>query len=40
MIKPILVLLFFAMVVASLKPMPNVQELTKVTKTYCKDICK
>lgn len=40
MIKPILVLLFFAFLVASLKPAPSVKELTEVTKTLCKDICK
>ena len=40
MLKPILILLFFAVVVASLKPAPNVEEITKVTKIYCKDICK
>lgn len=38
--KAVIILVFFCLVVASLKPVPSVEELTKVNKIYCKDICK
>jgi len=40
MIKSIIVLIFFFAVVASMKPMPSVKELTVGVNSYCKDICK
>jgi hypothetical protein len=40
MIKSILVLAFFFAVVASLKPMPSVKELSVGVNHYCKDVCK
>jgi hypothetical protein len=40
MFKGILILIVFAIFIASLKPTPSVEELTRVSKIYCKDICK
>lgn len=38
--KAIMILVFFCFVMASLKPTPSVEEITKVNKIYCRDICK
>jgi hypothetical protein len=40
MLKLVLILFVFCLLVAAMKPVPSVSELTKVNKTYCKDICK
>jgi hypothetical protein len=40
MIKNILIFVFFAVVIASLKPTPGVSELTKVVNETCLDLCK
>jgi hypothetical protein len=38
--KAIFLLFVFAIMIAALKPMPNVEELTKVINDTCKgDIC-
>lgn len=40
MFKNIVVLFFFCLIAASMKPTPSVKELVEVNKIYCKDICK
>jgi hypothetical protein len=40
MFKLVLILFVFCVIVAGMKPAPSIKELTKVTKIYCKDICK
>lgn len=40
MFKLVLILFAFCIIVAGMKSTPSVKELTKVTKIYCKDICK
>lgn len=40
MIKLVLILVGFCVIVAAMKPVPSVKELTEVNRTYCKDICK
>jgi hypothetical protein len=38
--KQILVLFFFAVVIAAMKPTPSVSQLTQDINESCKDICK
>jgi hypothetical protein len=38
--KAVIVLAFFCMVAAAMKPTPSVSELTKTIKATCKDVCK
>lgn len=40
MFKIILIFCVFCIVVASINPVPSVEEITKANKIYCKDICK
>lgn len=40
MIKNVLILMFFCIVAASMKPTPSIKQITDVNKIYCKDICK
>ncbi len=40
MLKLVFILFVFCLIVATIKPPPSVKDLTEMTKTYCKDICK
>lgn len=40
MLKLVIVLGFFCLIAATIKPAPSVEELTKINNIYCKDICK
>jgi hypothetical protein len=40
MIKNLIIVMFFCIVAAAMKPMPRVEEITKVNKIYCKDLCR
>lgn len=40
MINKILIFLFFSFIIANLKPTSKVNDLKKINKIYCKDICK
>jgi len=40
MIKSLLLLTAFIILVASIKRPLSVNDITKLNKTYCKDICK
>jgi hypothetical protein len=38
--KQVIILFFFCVLAAALKPMPSVSELSKTINATCKDVCK